>query len=51
MAIFSACFKQNIKNKGKTFFVVEMPNYKLPMFKNVAINVIENKSFCWWKVI
>ena len=35
-----------LKVKGKTFFVVEMPNYKLPMFKNVAINVIEKtKAF------
>jgi len=30
----------------KTFFVVEMPNYKLPMFKNVIITVIEKtKAF------
>jgi len=35
-----------LKIKSKTFFVVEMPNYKLPMFKNVAITVIEKtKSF------
>ena len=35
-----------LKIKGKTFFVVEMPNYKLPLFKNVAINVIEKtKAF------
>jgi ferrous iron transport protein B len=35
-----------LKVKGKTFFVVEMPNYKLPLFKNVAINVIEKtKAF------
>ena len=35
-----------LKVKGKTFFVVEMPNYKLPMFKNVLINVIEKtKAF------
>ena len=30
-----------LKIKGKTFFVIEMPNYKLPIFKNVAINVLE----------
>jgi ferrous iron transport protein B len=42
MAIFSAYILNKIlKIKGKTFFVVEMPNYKLPMFKNVAINVVE----------
>ena len=47
MAIFSAYVLNKIlKIKGKTFFVVEMPNYKLPMFKNVAINVIEKtRSF------
>ncbi|HLF52504.1 ferrous iron transport protein B [Flavobacterium sp.] len=47
MAIFSAYILNKIlKIKGKTFFIVEMPNYKLPMFKNVAINVIEKtKAF------
>lgn len=47
MAIFSAYVLNKIlKINGKTFFVVEMPNYKLPMFKNVAINVIEKtKAF------
>jgi ferrous iron transport protein B len=46
-AILSAYILNTIlKVKGKTFFVVEMPNYKLPMFKNVAINVIEKtKAF------
>ncbi|QXP60769.1 ferrous iron transport protein B [Olleya sp. HaHaR_3_96] len=35
-----------LKIKSKTFFVVEMPNYKLPLFKNVAITVLEKtKSF------
>lgn len=47
MAIFSAYILNKIlKVKTKTYFVVEMPNYKLPLFKNVAINVIEKtKSF------
>jgi ferrous iron transport protein B len=47
MALFSAYVLNTIlKIKGKTYFVVEMPNYKLPLFKNVAINVIEKtKSF------
>jgi ferrous iron transport protein B len=47
MAIFSAFVLNKIlKLKCKTFFVVEMPNYKLPMFKNVAINVVEKtKAF------
>ena len=31
---------------GRSFFVIEMPNYKIPLFKNVAITVIEKtKSF------
>ena len=35
-----------LKIKSKSFFVVEMPNYKIPLFKNVVITVIEKtKSF------
>ena len=35
-----------LKIRSKSFFVVEMPNYKVPLFKNVAINVIEKtKTF------
>lgn len=30
-----------LRIKSKSFFVVEMPNYKIPMFKNVATNVLE----------
>jgi ferrous iron transport protein B len=47
MALFSAyVLHQVLQLNCKTFFVVEMPNYKLPMFKNVAINVIEKtKAF------
>jgi ferrous iron transport protein B len=47
MALFSAYILNKIlKVKTKSYFVVEMPNYKLPLFKNVAINVIEKtKSF------
>ena len=47
MAIFSAYILNKIlKIKGKTYFVIEMPNYKLPLFKNVGINVIEKtKAF------
>lgn len=47
MAVFSAYILNKIlKFKNKSYFVVEMPNYRLPMFKNVAINVIEKtKAF------
>lgn len=46
-ALISAMLLNKIlKFKSKSFFVVEMPNYKLPMFKNVALTVIEKtKSF------
>ncbi|SHG54131.1 ferrous iron transport protein B [Flavobacterium micromati] len=46
-AILSAYVLNKIlKIKSKTYFVVEMPNYKLPLFKNVGINVIEKtKAF------
>ena len=46
-AIFSAYVLNKIlKIKSKTYFVVEMPNYKLPLFKNVGINVVEKtKAF------
>lgn len=37
---------KTLKIKSKSYFVVEMPNYKLPMFKNVFINVLEKtKTF------
>ncbi|MGB7786105.1 MAG: ferrous iron transport protein B [Salinimicrobium sp.] len=47
MAIFSAWVLQKIlKIKSKSYFVIEMPNYKMPMLKNVGINVVEKtKSF------
>ncbi len=46
-AIFSAYLLDKVlKIRSKTFFVVEMPNYKLPMLKNVALTVLEKtKSF------
>ena len=47
MAIASAYLLNRIlKLKCKSYFVVEMPSYKVPMFKNVAINVLEKtKAF------
>ncbi|MBK5212730.1 MAG: ferrous iron transport protein B [Flavobacteriaceae bacterium] len=46
-AIFSAYVLDKIlKIKTKSFFVVEMPNYKLPLPKNVLITVVEKtKAF------
>ncbi|MFK5973185.1 MAG: ferrous iron transport protein B [Flavobacteriaceae bacterium] len=46
-AIVSAMILNKIlKLRNKTFFVIEMPNYKLPLFKNVLITVLEKtKSF------
>ena len=46
-AIVSAMVLNKIlKIKSKSFFVVEMPNYKLPLIKNVAYTVLEKtKSF------
>ncbi len=46
-ALISAMILNKVlKIKSKTFFVVEMPNYKWPMFKNVALTVLEKtKSF------
>lgn len=46
-AILSAYLLNKIlKTRYKSFFVAEMPNYKMPLFKNVAINVIEKtKAF------
>lgn len=46
-AIFSAYLLDKIlKIKSKSFFVIEMPNYKLPLPKNVLITVVEKtKAF------
>ncbi|MEP3208197.1 MAG: ferrous iron transport protein B [Maribacter sp.] len=46
-AILSAMVLNKIlKIKSRSFFVVEMPTYKLPLFKNVAYTVLEKtKSF------
>ena len=46
-AIFSAYLLDKIlKIKNKSFFVIEMPNYKLPLPKNVLITVVEKtKAF------
>lgn len=41
-AIFSAYLLNKIlKLNCKSYFVVEMPGYKIPMIKNVSINVLE----------
>ncbi|RZJ68458.1 MAG: ferrous iron transport protein B [Flavobacterium sp.] len=47
MAIIGAWVLNKIlKLKSKSYFVVEMPNYKMPLLRNVGINVIEKtKAF------
>lgn len=47
MAVFSAYILDKIlKANHKTFFVIEMPSYKIPLLKNVVITVIEKtKTF------
>jgi ferrous iron transport protein B len=46
-AVFSAYILNKIlKIKSKSYFVVEMPGYKLPLLKNVALTVLEKtKTF------
>ena len=46
-AIFAAyILDKTLKIKSKSFFVIEMPNYKLPSLKNVFFEVVEKtKSF------
>ena len=46
-AVLSAYILNRVlKIRSKTFFVVEMPNYKLPLLKNVTLTVLEKtKSF------
>jgi len=46
-AILSAYILNKVlKLESKTYFVVEMPSYKMPLFKNVGINVVEKtKAF------
>ncbi|MFA7444493.1 MAG: ferrous iron transport protein B [Flavobacteriaceae bacterium] len=37
-----------IKSKSKSYFVIEMPTYKMPLFKNVFYTVVEKtKAFVW----
>ncbi|MGB1448771.1 MAG: ferrous iron transport protein B [Flavobacteriaceae bacterium] len=47
MALLSAAILNSVlKIQSKTYFVIEMPNYKLPLLKNVALTVFEKtKSF------
>ena len=47
MAVFSAYILDKIlKSNRKSFFVIEMPSYKIPLLKNVVIAVVEKtKTF------
>jgi ferrous iron transport protein B len=49
MAIVSAIILNKIlKFKSKSYFVVEMPSYKIPLLQNVGINVLEKtKAFVY----
>ncbi len=49
VAILSAWILNKILDvKHKSFFVAEMPNYKLPLLKNVGLNVLEKtRSFVY----
>jgi ferrous iron transport protein B len=46
-AVFSAFILDKIlKIKKRSFFIIEMPSYKVPLFKNVMITVVEKtKTF------
>ena len=46
-AIFSGyILNKIIKTKEKSYFVIEMPSYKMPIFKNVFITILEkSKAF------
>lgn len=48
-AILSAMVLNKIlKIQGRQFFVIEMPNYKVPLLKNVALTTVEKtKSFVY----
>ena len=47
MAIFSATLLHRfLKIRGRSFFMIEMPTYRMPLYKNVAYTVVEKtKSF------
>lgn len=50
MAIFSAFLLDKLikKKSGVTPFVIEMPNYQIPLVQNILTTVFEkNKSFVW----
>lgn len=48
-ALFSAyLLKIILKTKGRTFFIMELPTYKMPRWKNVALIIFEKvKAFVW----
>ncbi|NBL65024.1 ferrous iron transport protein B [Flavobacterium sp. NST-5] len=49
MAIFSSyILNKLLRIKSKSYFVIEMPDYRMPLFKNVGINVLEKtKAFVY----
>ena len=49
MALFSAwVLKHLIKADRKSYFIIEMPSYKVPLLKNIFLTVVEKtKAFVW----
>lgn len=44
--IAAAVLNRTLKIKSKSYFVIEMPDYRLPLFKNVVFHIIEKtKAF------
>ena len=53
MALISGyLLHKTLKVEGKSFFLIEMPDYKLPSLKNVFYTVVEKtKAFVWmWRI-
>ena len=46
--ISAAILNKVLKIKRKSFFMIEMPDYKIPIFKNLLFQMIEkSKAFVW----
>ncbi len=46
--IVAFVFKFIVKAKGKSYFIMELPNYRIPRWKNVGMTMYEkSKTFVW----